>query len=145
MKRKMPKSSWYKMGKVYGGIGLALANPLVGVAFAALMHKLEKSQELLEKDERDAFVKREQQFFRNKFYARQKYATYEDYLLSPRWEEIRSSVVVRARGRCEISGCGLALEEVHHKFYPRVWGTEEIGTLIGLCADHHREEHKHKS
>ena len=141
MKRKTPKSSWYKLGMVYGGIGLSLVNPFLGVAVAAVMYKLEKSQKAIEDAERELRVIEERKIFKSRFYARQKYRTYQDYLLSTVWRQKRALVIIRARGRCEAENCENALEEVHHKRYPRVWGTEEIDSLIGLCEEHHREEH----
>lgn len=141
MKRKTTKSSWYKLGMIYGGLGLGLVNPLLGVAVAAVMHKLEKSQKALEDAERELLSIQERKIYKSKFYARQKFATYQDYLLSSAWREKRALVVVRACGKCEAKNCENSLEEVHHKHYPKIWGTEEIDSLIGLCEDHHREEH----
>lgn len=131
------------MGKVYGGIGLAIVNPILGPSFAAVMHKLEKSEREREDAERAVKTAEERELFRNKFYARQKFATYEDYLNSSIWHEKRALVARRANGRCESEDCHKPLEEVHHKYYPRIWGKEEIDSLIGLCSDHHREAHGH--
>ncbi len=126
---------------VYGGIGLSFVNPILGVAVAAVMYKLEKSQKALEDAERELRSIEERKIYKSKFFARQKYRSYHDYLLSPVWREKRALVIVRARGKCETENCENFLEEVHHKHYPRVWGTEEIDSLIGLCEEHHREAH----
>jgi hypothetical protein len=141
MKRKTPKSSWYKLGMVYGGIGFSFVNPILGVAVAAVLYKLEKSQKALEDAERELRFDEERKIFKAKFFARQRYRTYQEYLISPVWREKRGLVIVRASGRCETEKCANSLEEVHHKYYPRVWGTEEIDSLIGLCEEHHREAH----
>ena len=145
LKQKPIKASSYKLGMVYGGLLVAMFNPFAGAATAAILYKLYKARKAVEDAEREIRQTTDRQTFKEKFRRRQKYASYEDYLASDKWLIKRSLVVKRACGRCESPGCTRALDEVHHRLYPRVWGNEPIEWLDGLCEEHHREAHdKHE-
>lgn len=126
---------------VYGGLLVGIFNPLAGAAAAAVLYQMYKAQKAVEDAEREIRRTDEKAEFKAKFYRRQAYGSYEEYLMSDEWSRIRATVVIRANGCCEYTGCKNALEEVHHKYYPRVWGTESTDSLIGLCEKHHRQAH----
>ena len=129
------------MGMIYGGLLVGIFNPLAGAATAAVLYQMYKAQKAVEDAEREIRRIEEKAEFKAKFYKRQNYGSYEEYLVSNEWKRIRAHVVIRAKGCCEFTGCKNALEEVHHKYYPRIWGREAIDSLIGLCEDHHRQAH----
>lgn len=137
-------SSWYKLGCIYGGIGIALVNPIAGVATAAAFHQLYKSRRAAEDAERDNKRADDHRKFKKNFYARQNFSSYEEYLGSSLWREKRALVAKRAMGYCEHDLCNRAAEEVHHKRYPRIWGNEPIEWLVALCEEHHRAAHGHE-
>ncbi len=64
------------------------------------------------------------------------YPTYQDYLLSPRWPELRKQAIYRDGGRCRLCNSSDNLE-VHHRRYPKVWGEETVDDLTTLCSDCH--------
>jgi 5-methylcytosine-specific restriction endonuclease McrA len=59
-------------------------------------------------------------------------ATYEDYLQSATWREIRRKAIAHAGFACQVCNSPDRLH-VHHRRYPR-WGTETYEDLIVLCA-----------
>lgn|GEM_PF-2822244 len=144
MKRKRVSASTLQLGMVYGGLIVAAVNPLAGVVTAGVLYKLYKARKAVEDEEREVRRETERAEFKAKFYRRQNFPSYEAYLASSQWALKRAQVAQRASGRCEAPGCTCALEEVHHKRYPRVWGNEPIDWLVGLCEKHHREEHGHQ-
>lgn len=129
------------MGMVYGGAVVAILNPIAGAVTFGVLYHLYKAQKAVEAAEREIRQAEERGEFKAAFYKRQKFATYAGYLASTQWRVKRALVVQRANGRCEQPGCNHALEEVHHKRYPRVWGNEPIEWLIGLCESHHEQAH----
>lgn len=141
MKIRNVSSSTLQLIMVYGGIAAIAIHPVVAVIFVGIFYKLYSDKKETEGAERKARRESEQKEFKEKFYKRQKFNSYQEYLLSPAWREKRTMVVQRANGKCEKPGCTSPLEEVHHRRYPKVWGNEPIEWLVGLCAEHHREEH----
>ena len=141
MKRKPISASAYQLTMIYGGLIVAALNPIAGAATAAVFYQLYKARKAVEDAEREIRRANENRDFKEKFYRRQKYSSYESYLASDEWRVKRALVVRRANGRCESPACNQAVEEVHHKHYPNVWGNEPIEWLIGLCEKHHREAH----
>ena len=64
---------------------------------------------------------------------------YEEYLLSPEWNIIKSKVIKRAKYKCE--GCGEDHRlEVHHLTYDRI-GDELMIDLAALCNYCHGKVH----
>lgn len=135
-------SSNWLMGAIYGGLAIGAINPIAGALTAFVCYKTHKKYEAEEKIEREEAVVRQRREFSRRFYARQDFASYEEYLLSETWQAKRQLVMERANGKCESSECPRAIKEVHHKWYPRVWGHEPISGLVGLCEEHHRAEHE---
>lgn len=65
---------------------------------------------------------------------------YADYLDSPQWKALRSSVMERCGGLCE--GCRKSdADDVHHLTY-RNLGREFLFQLVGLCRDCHTRWHE---
>lgn len=126
---------------VYGGIAAVAIHPILGIIVAGVFYKLYSDKKEIEDSERKIKREADKKEFKEKFYKRQKYSSYQEYLLSPTWREKRTIVMQRANGQCEKPGCTSAIEEVHHCRYPKIWGNEPTTWLIGLCAAHHREEH----
>lgn len=126
---------------VYGGLLVASFHPIAGATTAITFYQLYKARKAVEDAEREIKRAADKQKFKTKFYKRQNFASYYDYLVSSEWRIKRAHVVQRAGGRCESPDCKFALDEVHHKRYPHVWGNEPIDWLIGLCEGHHREAH----
>ena len=64
------------------------------------------------------------------------FATYQDYLGSALWRRIRSKILNRSRGRCEV--CGGRATEVHHRSYCKM---ALLGKrpeyLVAICRDCH--------
>ena len=141
MKREPMKRSDWLLVSTYISAGLAIAVPPVGVVCtgvsAFFLRKALKDEEADRKIAEEAARKE----FKRKFYARQQFASYEDYLGSSVWKAKRVLVIDRCGGRCEELNCTGPADEVHHNYYPRVWGKESIQSLVGLCERHHRERH----
>ena len=142
--KKGGKASWYQLAAVYGGLGLGIVNPVAGIIAGVAFYNLYKDAKAKEDSEKAANELERREQFRSNFHARQNYDSYEDYLHSAEWRQKRSLVVSRSNGLCEELTCNRALEEVHHRWYPRIWGRESIDSLVGLCKEHHRKEH-HKA
>jgi hypothetical protein len=64
------------------------------------------------------------------------YPSYDDYLRSPRWQELRESALERDGHRCRFCNRNFRLA-VHHRKYPEILGTEELEDLVTLCAGCH--------
>lgn len=141
MKRKPVSASSLQLGMVYGGFIATAINPIAGVVTVGFLYKLYKARKAVEDAEHEVQRRAAKEEYKARFYRRQKFASYGDYLASPQWQTKRALVMRRACGRCEMTGCTNALEEVHHKRYPHVWGNEPIDWLVGLCEPHHREAH----
>lgn len=140
MGKKQTSSNWL-MGAIYGGLAIAAINPIAGAIAAFVCYKAHKKCEAEETVEREDESKQQRHEFRQKFYERQNYASYEAYLSSEAWRIKRGLVIERANGQCESPECPRAVAEVHHIWYPRVWGDEPMSALIGLCEEHHKAEH----
>lgn len=69
------------------------------------------------------------------------WATYDAYLKSPEWIELRRQVLDRAGGRCERCGQERATQ-VHHLTYRRV-GAEWPQDLQAICNGCHEHHHPH--
>lgn len=66
--------------------------------------------------------------------------SYQLYLVSDEWKEIRAAVLSRAQGICE--ACGLrAARQVHHETYCRV-GNENLADLLAVCIPCHLAKHE---
>lgn len=65
---------------------------------------------------------------------------YSVYLASQEWRWKRDEVLARAGGLCEVDGCGLKAEQVHHTTYERV-GNEDLEDLLALCSSCHEQIH----
>lgn len=141
MKVKNISASTLQLIMIYGGIAALAIHPIFGVIFAGVFYKLYSDKKEIEDAARKVRRDSERKEFKEKFYKRQNFKSYQEYLLSPIWRDKRDMVVQRANGQCEKPGCTSPLEEVHHRRYPKVWGNEPIEWLVGLCAEHHREEH----
>lgn len=59
--------------------------------------------------------------------------TYEDYIRSPRWAELRQEALARDGHRCRACNTTERLE-VHHRSYPAVLGSETVDDLTTLCG-----------
>jgi hypothetical protein len=67
------------------------------------------------------------------------WATYNDYLQSDAWHQLRPHIFRRAGGVCE--GCGRAeATQVHHLTYKHVT-TEFLWELVAICDDCHARVH----
>lgn len=64
------------------------------------------------------------------------YSSYQEYLLSPEWKEIRRRVL--ARDNFECVACGAAADCVHHNGYHTAALTgRSLDALFSLCNDCH--------
>lgn len=70
----------------------------------------------------------------------QRRALYADYLSSPEWQRLRSSVMERCGGLCEGCRQGSA-DDVHHLTYRNI-GNEFLFQLVGLCRACHTRWHE---
>ena len=137
----MHTSSNWTMAAVYGGLAVAMINPVASAVVAAACYKVKKKleeREIIERKVRNGAAQAE---FRRRFYRRQNFSSYEEYLASDTWRKIREQILERAGGICEKPNCTHPLEDVHHTWYPWVWGREPLTALIGLCRKHHEDEH----
>lgn len=67
--------------------------------------------------------------------------SYEQYLKSKQWLNIRSHAISAMQCKCEF--CNSKPVEVHHIFYPKLidYGYEGIGSLIVVCRRCHQTLH----
>lgn len=140
---KLSRSSNWTLAAVYGGFAVAVVNPIAGVIFAAGCYKVKKKIEEQEKIERTIRFKVGQEEFRKNFYTRQNFSSYAEYIESDTWRSKREEIFERANGICEKPDCPHSLVDVHHIWYPHTWGKEPLTALIGLCRQHHQNEHSH--
>ena len=138
---KKISSSWIKVAGVFAVPLTFTFNPLAGVALAAALYKANEITEKRESEERKVLREIDRAEFKRKFYARQRWATYEDYLESDTWRTKSQKVMNSAAGQCQLKDCTSRATEVHHKYYPSVWGMEKEGTLIALCHPCHMAVH----
>lgn len=64
---------------------------------------------------------------------------YEEYLLTPEWQEKRKQVLDHAKHRCQICNSSESLN-VHHRTYERR-GNEDLADLTVLCKNCHSQFH----
>jgi len=64
------------------------------------------------------------------------FLTYREYLVSPRWREIRQEALIRAGGRCQVCNNSMGLEG-HHRSYDNLGTPEEIDDVTMLCEECH--------
>ena len=68
------------------------------------------------------------------------FATYQDYLSHWVFRAVRSAAMRKHRHRC--IHCGAPATEVHHKQYPKPWGTFDVPeNLEPICHDCHCKAH----
>jgi len=65
---------------------------------------------------------------------------YQDYLNTDKWKTIRAQRLAMDNGECAI--CDSKAEIVHHRRYPKKWGTETIKDLSALCKSCHEKFHE---
>lgn len=70
------------------------------------------------------------------------YPTYQDYLQSDHWQEIRKSTILAADNRCMLCNSDGTLH-VHHRTYENL-GREEPTDIIALCDKCHAKFHNIK-
>lgn len=65
------------------------------------------------------------------------YISYEEYLLSNAWQELREKIVQRDGGRCVFCDSKDRLQ-IHHRTYERIYneGESDLHTLCGKCHKH---------
>ncbi len=64
------------------------------------------------------------------------YASYQEYLTSPLWSEIRRKVFARDKGLCVL--CGMLARDVHHLDYQRqTMLGKSLDRVVSLCSLHH--------
>jgi len=68
------------------------------------------------------------------------YSTYQEYLASSHWKNIRLAAIAKAGGRCMLCNSDLLPLHVHHRTYERL-GNESENDVIVLCAAHHSQFH----
>lgn len=66
-------------------------------------------------------------------------AAYRRYLDSEKWKTIRAQRLAMDNGECVL--CGDPARHVHHRRYPKKWGTETVNDLICLCDKCHTKHH----
>lgn len=68
--------------------------------------------------------------------------TYDDYLNTDVWRELRNQRLKLDHYRCDQCGTGINVT-VHHLRYPDIWGAESIeDDLVTLCASCHARVHQ---
>lgn len=65
---------------------------------------------------------------------------YHEYLRSDKWLRLRDAALRQAKHRCQLCNRGNGLN-VHHRKYPKVFGTEPLTDLIVLCLICHKTFH----
>lgn len=68
-----------------------------------------------------------------------KKTSYQQYLQSPKWKELRAAARARAGNKCEL--CGGAPDHVHHVRYPKRYQDDHIDNLLVACASCHSKLH----
>jgi 5-methylcytosine-specific restriction endonuclease McrA len=61
-------------------------------------------------------------------------------LASGAWKRRRQEVLRRHGWRCAV--CGERAVDVHHVVPASMGGSDEVGNLVALCDQHHREAHQ---
>ena len=77
-------------------------------------------------------------------YQPSEFTSYNDYLASPLWKNIRQVIYRRDFGTCQV--CQQKGTQVHHLSYaPKVMDGQDLTQLILLCDDCHNEKHPCKA
>jgi len=71
-----------------------------------------------------------------------RYGEYNDYLRGPVWKELSAKARRRDGFRCRMCNSNWNLQ-VHHRKYPRFWGTESVADLTTLCQYCHQSISQH--
>lgn len=71
---------------------------------------------------------------------RDKRPNYREYIQSAEWFSKRNAAILRADGKCQISGCDRDAEQVHHRHYLNL-GNERDEDLMAVCRDCHEKIH----
>ncbi len=71
------------------------------------------------------------------------FQNYREYLASSLWKNIRSAVVTRAEGKCELYKCGCPVTVVHHMDYDlETMRGNDLDRLIAVCDPCHDFMHR---
>lgn len=68
------------------------------------------------------------------------YSSYDEYMDSEEWKQIRNRILARDGYRCRMCGTGKQLR-VHHIRYPDIYGSESDEDLITVCDSCHQRVH----
>lgn len=66
-------------------------------------------------------------------------SSYQEYLKSDVWQILRKQRLAMDNGECVL--CAKQAENVHHRRYPNVLGTETVNDLVSLCQACHAKHH----
>ena len=137
MRRKLkasdPKSRWFKKNsKTVFNAYVKIFNPTYPSDLKDLRDKIIY---LAERGEFDCFYKSNSQYkdINN-------YVSYGDYLNSETWRKKRIKAFRRDKFKCIY--CGGNATQVHHKIYPKEWGSETIRLLVSICSNCHKKLHE---
>ena len=64
---------------------------------------------------------------------------YAEYLKTDTWKTIRAQRLAMDNEECVL--CGEKAKNVHHRRYPKKWGTETVKDLVSLCDKCHGKHH----
>jgi 5-methylcytosine-specific restriction endonuclease McrA len=68
---------------------------------------------------------------------------YQDYLISDVWKSLRSIVLERDGDKCVLC-CSDKKLQIHHRQYPKTYGTESLSDLTTLCEECHNLFHQYR-
>lgn len=68
--------------------------------------------------------------------------TYEEFLVSDHWQQIKKKAAQRSNYRKCIF-CNCTNVELHHTSYKWLFTKDELRNIIALCKEHHEEIHKY--
>lgn len=105
---------------------------MVVIACDACAEALQREMEKSYQEERNAYYERSREL---------QAMTYQEYLKSPEWDEIRKEQLRRAGYRCQVCDARNVPLHVHHRTYDRR-GHERYGDLLVLCENCHRLYHE---
>lgn len=72
-----------------------------------------------------------------------KFSSYEEYLLSAEWKILARLAREQAEYRCRVCN-SIGDLHVHHREYPKIYGTEALSSLVVLCSKCHCLFHEDK-
>ena len=64
---------------------------------------------------------------------------YRNYLQTDTWKTSRIQRLALDNNECVL--CGKKASHVHHRRYPKKWGTETVNDLVSLCSECHSKHH----